>query len=405
MSDLPQPYDLVIGGNNAQPEGLPSAAILGGITAVKLNLASPDEHRRSQTLNQALTYGLAGIDLVIDCLDDHSRLVQKTAYNLLRHRRERKTQLAIANFNSYSFFECLRTFKVKSVVAISPDAKAIATRLTYGAVKVWQPLEKEKFYDLPPISGSFGLVCLSEGGDLCVRVLAKTRTGTSSTIELWQEGELISDLVGHNDTVTAIAFSPDGKTLATGSHDKSIKLWNTGSGKLICTFSHQLFAGSHRSPVVSLAFSNDSRWLYSGGNDMTIKMWDWQKRNSPQTLIAKTNSVNNLALTSDRSQLVSLGYGRNIQLWNAQTGKLQRSLEGHNAPINAIAISPNDKVLVSVGNDCSLKFWQLETGKNFCSLTQSSHSNYIEQVAFSSDGQSLITAGADNTIKLWGVAP
>jgi len=403
MSDQPQPYDLVIGGNT-QPQDLASAAILGGLMGVKMNLANPDEYRRSQALSQALTYGLPGTDLVIGALRDHSRLVQKTAYNLLRQRREKKSQQAIAEFNPYSFFECLKTVKSGSVVAISPDAKMIATKKTYGAVKVWQPLEKENFYELPPITGSLGMVKLSEGGDLLVRVLSKTRSGTSSTIELWQEGELIKELPGHSDTVSAIAFSPDGRTLATGSHDKSIKLWDTGSGNLICTFSHQLFSGSHRSPVVSLGFSNNSRWLYSGGNDMTIKVWDWQKRNL-QTLITKTNSVNNLTLSSDRAYLVTLGYSRDIQVWDGVTGKLQHSLVGHSAPINAIAISPNDQVLVSVGNDCSLRFWDLETGENFTTLTQSSHSQYIEQVAFSTDGQSLISWGADNTLKLWGVAP
>jgi COMPASS component SWD3 len=399
----PQPYDLVIGGNT-QPKDVGSAAILGGLTGIKMNLAHPDEQRRSQTLGQALTYGLPGIDLVVAGLKDSSRLVQKTAYNLLRDRREKKSQQAIANFNPYSFFEWLKTAKAGSVVAISADAKAVATKKTYGAVKVWQPLDSEIFYELPPFTGSLGMVALSEDGDLLVRVLSKTRSGTSSTIELWQEGELIKELAGHSDTVSAIAFSPDGRTLATGSHDKSIKLWDTGSGNLICTFSHQLFSGSHRSPVVSLTFSNDSRWLYSSGNDMTVKVWDWQKRKL-QNLITKTNSVNNLILSSDRSHLVSLGYSRDIQVWDGLTGKLQQTLVGHSAPINAIAISPNNQILVSAGNDCSLRFWHLDTGENFTTLTQSTHSRYIEHLAFSTDGQSLITWGADNTIKLWGVAP
>jgi COMPASS component SWD3 len=343
--------------------------------------------------------------LVAEALQDHATQVQKTAYLLLKDRRERKCQQAIAAFNPYRFFECIRTVKAGTVVAISADAKAIATKSTYGSIKVWQPLEKEEFYTLPPITGSLGIVCLNGSGDMLVRVLARVRSGVSSTIQLWQQGELVGELVGHGDTVSAIAFSPDGKTLATGSHDKSIKLWDLDGGKLICTFSKQLFPGTHGGAVISLAFSDDSRFLFSGGYDQTIKRWDIQTRGRPQSLVHRSGSVMQLLPSPNGKILAGLGWGRNIDLWQAQTGAEIRSLDGHTAAINAIAISPNDQTLVSVGNDRSIRFWHLNTGENFHTLSgsQSGHQNYIEHLAIAADGQSLITTAADKTLKLWAV--
>lgn len=401
MNDQPLPSDLVLGGN-AHPHngGLGHAVILGGISAVRQGLDHADEHRRKLALGQAINYGVPGLNLVIQALGDKSRLVQKTAYNLLKNRREHKCQQAIATYNPYGLFECVQTLKTSSVLAISKDGKAIATRQAYGRVKVWSIDEREVLYELPPISNSLGVVALGEEGRQVVRSLSVTRSGTASRLELWRDGELVSELVGHSDKVSAICFSHDGSVVATGSHDCSIKLWDTNRGKLVCTFSSQLISRSHRGSVVALSFSPNDRLLYSGGHDMMIKVWDWERRQG-QTLVPKTNAVAQLAVGRDR--LVSLGYGREIQVWQAQDGKFERSLEGHTAPINEIALSPNQQVLASVSNDHTLRFWQLETGDNFYTPSRNNHDQHIHQVAFSADGQRLITTGANQVLKVWAV--
>ncbi|MBD2184912.1 serine/threonine-protein kinase [Aerosakkonema funiforme] len=167
---------------------------------------------------------------------------------------------------------------------------------------------------------------------------------------------LKTTLTGHSNSVNSVAFSPDGQTLASGSFDDTIKIWDIRSGKLKTTLT------GHSNWVRSVAFSPDGQTLASGSRDNTIKIWD------------------------------------------IRSGQLKTTLTGHSDNVNSVAFSPDGQTLASGSDDKTIKIWDIHSGQLKTTLT--GHSNDVNSVAFSPDGQTLASSGSyDNTIKLWRISP
>ena len=217
------------------------------------------------------------------------------------------------------------------------------------------------------------------------------------TIKLWdaKTGELIDTLEGHQDLVNTISFSPDGKTIASGSGDKTIKLWDAKTGELIDTLE------GHQDLVNTISFSPDGKTIASGSGDNTIKLWDVQTRNLIDTLEGHQDWVNAISFSPD-GQTIASGSGDNtIRLWDTATGTLIPSLEGHQGGVNDIYFSPNGKTIASGSIDGTIKLWDVKTGKLSHSLE--GHQDWIETINFSPDGKTIASGGDDKTIKLWDV--
>ncbi len=137
---------------------------------------------------------------------------------------------------------------------------------------------------------------------------------------------------GHRQAVTSMAFSPDGKTLATGSADHTVKLWNTQ------TWTMQRTLSGHRSLVSSVAFSPDGRTLASASYDDTVKLWDAQTGELKRTLTRDRISAWSVVFSPDGKTVVSGGFG--VRFWDAQTGELLRTLDEAVAPVSS---SPDGK--------------------------------------------------------------
>ncbi|MBW4446485.1 MAG: CHAT domain-containing protein [Spirirestis rafaelensis WJT71-NPBG6] len=223
----------------------------------------------------------------------------------------------------------------------------------------------------------------------------KTLASGSSdkTIKLWDvaTGSPKQTLTGHSEWVNSVAFSPDGKTLASGSGDKTIKLWDVATGKLSQTLT------GDRNLVFSVAFSPDGKTLASGSEDKTIKLWDVATGKLSQTLTGHRNVVISVAFSPDGKTLASGSEDKTIKLWDVATGKLSQTLTGH-----SVAFSPDGKALASGSEDKTIKLWDVATGK--LSQTLSGHSESVNSVAFSPDGKTLASGSWDKTIKLWDVA-
>lgn len=204
-------------------------------------------------------------------------------------------------------------------------------------------------------------------------------------------------LKGHSSDVNSVAFSPDGKTLASGSDDKTIKLWNLASGQEIQTLE------GHSDWIWTVALSPDGKTLASGSADKTIKLWNIQTRKLIRTLQGHTDGVSSVAFSPDGKILVSGGASKDktIKLWNLETGKLIRTLEGHSDGVSSIAFSPDGKTLASGSWDKTIKLWNLETGKLIRTLQ--GHSQRILSVAFAPDSVTLASGSKDKTIKLWNL--
>ena len=215
-------------------------------------------------------------------------------------------------------------------------------------------------------------------------------------LQLPSDSSSVRTLSGHIDVVSSVAYSPDGSTLASGSADKTIKLWDIATGQELHTLT------GHTNWVNSVAYSPDGSTLASGSIDPTIKFWDIATVQELRTLKGHTDWVYSVAYSSDGKILASGSDDNTIKLWNAATGQEFRTLTGHKGYVRSVAYSPDGKTLASGSWDNTIKLWNVATGQELRTLT--GHTNNVLNVAFSPDRRTLASGSDDRTIKLWNVA-
>ncbi|MEG5014507.1 MULTISPECIES: WD40 repeat domain-containing protein [unclassified Microcoleus] len=218
-----------------------------------------------------------------------------------------------------------------------------------------------------------------------------------NTIKLWDvtTGKEIRTLQGHSNSVVSNSFSPDSKILASGSDDNTIKLWDVTTGKEIRTLK------GHSKGVLSVSFSPDGKTLASGSGDKTIKLWDVTTGKEIRTLKGHSDTVVSVSFSRDGKTLASGSWDKTLKLWNVTTGKEIRTLQGHSSSVRSVSFSPDGKTLASGSEDNIIKLWDVTTGKEIHTLK--GHSNRVVSVSFSPDSKTLASGSGDNTIKLWDV--
>jgi GAF domain-containing protein len=251
-------------------------------------------------------------------------------------------------------------------------------------------------------------------------------------------------LKGHSGWVTGVAFSPDGRRLASGSWDQTVKFWNVSTGQELSTvggkmnevqavaFSHdghwlaaenssdtvtvwdattgrQMHTLSSNKPlgipgsnwVYSIAFSPDGRWLASGVDDKTVRLWDVATGRMVRDLTGLRRSVMYTAFSPDGHWLASGDDAKNIRIWDASTGQEIQRLSGHKKAIYAVLFSPDGRWLASASADKTVRLWDVVTGQEVHTFT--GHGNIVTSLAFSPDGRWLASGSWDKTIKIWDV--
>ena len=204
--------------------------------------------------------------------------------------------------------------------------------------------------------------------------------------------------VGRSSNVTSVAFSPDGKIVASGDSENIIKLWRVSTGEDIGTLS------GHRLDVESLAFSRDGQLLASGSSDYTIKLWSVSTWQELRTLSGHSSWVHSVAFSPDGQTLASGSADNTIKLWSVSTWKELHTLSGHSSSlygVNSVAFSRDGEMLASASSDNTIKLWRVSTGEELRTLF--GHSSDVKSVAFSPDGQTLASGDFD-MIKLWSVS-
>ena len=198
-------------------------------------------------------------------------------------------------------------------------------------------------------------------------------------------------LIGHTAAVVSIAFSPDGKAIASGSWDNTIRLWNADTGTHIRTLT------GHTDGIWSVAFSPDGTTLASGSRDDTIRMWDADTGAHIRTLTGHTSCVYSVAFSPDGQTIASGGI--DIRLWDAKTGAHIRTLTRHWDTVYSVAFSPDGTTLASGNVDGTIRMWDADTGAHIRTLT--GHTDSVWSVAFSPDGTTLASGSWDDTIRMW----
>ncbi len=199
---------------------------------------------------------------------------------------------------------------------------------------------------------------------------------------------------GHSQKSEGVAFSPDGRHVATGSVDHTIKIWEVATGRELRTLA------GHIGTVKAIAFSPDAQMLASGGNDGKIKFWEAASGREAASLAGHTQSVTALAFSPDGRSLASGGADFAVKLWDIAARREARNYTGHFGLVLALAFSPDGSRLASGGRDKTIRLWNTSSAREGELLE---HTGEVRSVAFSPDGKTLAAAGHDGKVWLWGL--
>jgi WD40 repeat protein len=221
-------------------------------------------------------------------------------------------------------------------------------------------------------------------------------TGIDRSIIIWQisDSQQRFSLEGHTAWVTAIAFSPTGKSLASGSHDQTVRLWDIETQ--VC---HKVLQG-HTSWVQAIAYDSTGNLLASGGNDKEIRLWQTETGECIQILRGHPNRILSVLFHPKEPMLISSS-DRTVKLWDVQSGQCLHTFDIAVNWALSLAIHPEGNTIVTANDQTKVQFWDLATGTPIGQLLN--YQTLVWAVACHPDGQQIATAGEDQTIRLWDV--
>ncbi|MBI1914769.1 MAG: protein kinase [Planctomycetes bacterium] len=293
-------------------------------------------------------------------------------------------------------------------VSFSPDGKRIASGSFDGMVKVWEAQTGQEALTLKGHTNWVASVAFSADGK---RIVSGSY---DQTVRVWDAhtGQETLILKGHTFWVTSVAFSADGKRIVSGSADSTVKVWEAHSGQEHLTLKGHTFpvmsvALGHTLEVTSVAFSADGKRIASASHDQTVKVWDAQTGQELRTLKGHTFWVNGVAFSADGKRIASGSYDKMVRVWDTDKGKEQLTLKGHTRAVMSVAFSPDGKRIVSGSGGCGddgpgeVKVWDAQTGQE--ELTLEGHTDQVWSVTFSPDGKRIASGSdyGDRTVKVW----
>ncbi|KAH7464215.1 Vegetative incompatibility protein [Fusarium oxysporum f. sp. matthiolae] len=218
------------------------------------------------------------------------------------------------------------------------------------------------------------------------------------TVKIWDvaTGEEERTLEGHTRWVTSVVFSNDGKLIASGSYDKTVKIWDVATGEEERTLE------GHTNLVTSVVFSNDGKLIASGSYDKTVKIWDVATGEEKLTLEGHTRWVTSVVFSNDGKLIASGSHDRLVKIWDVATGEEKLTLEGHTSSVSSVVFSNNGKLIASGSHDALVKIWDVATGEE--ERTLEGHTNLVTSVVFSNNGKLIASGSYDELVKIWDVA-
>ena len=212
------------------------------------------------------------------------------------------------------------------------------------------------------------------------------------------DGDIRGYLIGHTNTVNTLSFKPGSSTLASGSDDDTIRIWDltwdAWKSRPVRTLR------GHTNNVEAVAWSPDGTMLASGSRDRTVRLWNPDNGTNTAVLRGHTNTVRSVAWSPDGTLLASASSDDTIRLWNpTDTDSPLYVLEGHTGNVNTLAFHPTEAILASGSNDNTIRLWNPTTGAHKATLTE--HTGAVNTIAWNADGTLLVSGSSDDTIRLW----
>ncbi|KAH7874982.1 uncharacterized protein C8R40DRAFT_1272626 [Lentinula edodes] len=214
-------------------------------------------------------------------------------------------------------------------------------------------------------------------------------------------------LQGHTNEVTSVACSPCGKMVASGSADNSVRMWNIETGEPDLAETQEAIGNplqGHTKGILCISFSPDGKTIASGSLDNSIIIWNAESGNAVgNQLNEHTGAVSSVAFSPNGQKIISGSWDKTIRIWNRYTGEaVGDCLQGHTNGVTSVAFSPDGQKLISGSFDCTLCIWDLNNEDPKPVVLQG-HKGIVTSVAFSPDGNKIASASEDHSIRIWNV--
>jgi WD40 repeat protein len=286
-----------------------------------------------------------------------------------------------------------------SALAFSPQAKVVAVG-RYQSVELIDPVTRVAKRKLEGHKGAVNGLVFSPDGMMLYA--ASGENALEGEVLVWSvsDGKLIRTITGHRDTIYALALSPGGKVLATGSYDQQIKLWNSETGAELKTLR------GHNGAVFALAFRPDGKILASASADRTIKLWDTTTGQRRDTLVQPLKEQVAVAWSADGKRVAAGGFDNRIRVWEVSddaketTNPLLIARFAHEQPISRLAWSADGKTLASAAQDGIIKFWDGVGIKERVAISK--QTEWANALVFA--GEQLFAGRLDGAVEAYAVA-